>query len=396
MNRTTLTAERFWCRHTAAPGRAGSRADVGGRGTNLVRCMQAVAYYRAMTDPIAMQDELGEERRRIDVDNYTITVRELLSMAERNELHRAPEYQRKFRWNEEAESRLIESLLLGLPVPNIFVATNPDGSWEVVDGLQRISTLIHFASDSSEQMKEINKKHSLILSGLEKLRYFNGSTFNSLPTPVQLAFTKRGMGVTALSDKSDPQARFDTFERLNRGSVELSPQEVRACIYQGQFNDLLRELAEYPSFKSLVKLQRKNEDNATREELVLKFFAYLNARNRFNGAVQEFLNKYMEEKRYDFDIDSGRALFCTVADQLFAMIGGPLLRRNTNITPQNELEAVLIATAEELQERGKIGQPPAGWLDDKELVTASTGATNTRKKLNDRIIRARKLLSSGA
>jgi uncharacterized protein with ParB-like and HNH nuclease domain len=90
-----------------------------------------------------MQQQLEEQRRLVDVDNYTITVRELLTMAEKGELHRAPEYQRKFRWDEEAESRLVESLLLGLPVPNLFFATNTDGSWEVVDGLQRLSTLIH-------------------------------------------------------------------------------------------------------------------------------------------------------------------------------------------------------------------------------------------------------------
>src|ERR1022692_4031526 len=345
-----------------------------------------------MADPVMMQDELDDQRRRIDVDNYTITVRELLSMAERNELHRAPEYQRKFRWDEEAESRLIESLLLGLPVPNIFVATNPDGSWEVVDGLQRVSTLIHFASDSRPQMDEIGKAQSLSLTRLQKLTTFNGLTFHGLPTPVQLAFTKRGMGVTALSDKSDPQARFDTFERLNRGSVELSSQEVRACIYQGKFNDLLRELAEYPSFRSLVKLQKKNEENATREELVLKFFAYLYGRNQFRGAVKEFLNDFMEDNRYDFDVDAGRLLFCQVADRLAEVIGGPLLRVNTAVTPQNELEAVLVATAEVIGECGDIGSPPASWLDDKELVSASTGATNTRKKLNERIKRARDIL----
>jgi hypothetical protein len=355
-----------------------------------------MAYYHAMIDSLTMQNELNEQRRRIDVDNYTITVRELLSMAERNELHRAPEYQRKFRWDEQAESRLIESLLLGLPVPNIFVATNPDGSWEVVDGLQRISTLIHFASDSTEQLAEIKKAHNLSLTGLEKLDAFNGVTFNSLPMPVQLAFTKRGMGVTALSDKSDSQARFDTFERLNRGSVELSSQEVRACIYQGKFNDLLRELAEYPPFRRLVKLQRKNEENATREELVLKFFAYLHARARFGGAVKEFLNDYMQENRYDFDVEGGRALFHNVADQLHATIGGPFLRVNTAVTPQNELEAVLVAAAEVIQEYGDIASPNAGWLDDEALVSASTGATNTRKKLTERIDRARELLTPGA
>jgi hypothetical protein len=74
-----------------------------------------------------MQRQLDDARRKVDVDVYTITIRELLAMVDREELHRAPDYQRKFQWNEEAESRLIESILLGLPVPNIFVATNDDG-----------------------------------------------------------------------------------------------------------------------------------------------------------------------------------------------------------------------------------------------------------------------------
>lgn len=155
-----------------------------------------------------MQRQLDEARKKVDVDVYTITVRELLAMAERDELHRAPEYQRKFRWNDEAESRLIESILLGLPVPNIFVATNDDGSWEVVDGLQRVSTLIHFASANSKELLEIDRNGALRLSGLRKLSEFNGLTFDDLPSSVQLNFTKRGMGVTALSDKSDPDTRY--------------------------------------------------------------------------------------------------------------------------------------------------------------------------------------------
>jgi uncharacterized protein DUF262 len=242
-----------------------------------------------------MQKQLEEQRRKVDVDNYTITVRELLSMAENGELHRAPEYQRKFRWDEEAESRLVESLLLGLPVPNLFFATNEDGSWEVVDGLQRISTLIHFASKASSQIEEIGKSDALRLSGLRKLEEFNGLAFQELPSPIQLSFTKRGLGVTALSDKSDPTARFDTFERLNRGALALSPQEVRACIYEGTLNNLLRELAGSKAFTDLVKLQSQNEDNATREELILKFFAYRYGRDAFKGAVKEFLNDWMEQ-----------------------------------------------------------------------------------------------------
>jgi hypothetical protein len=347
-----------------------------------------------MADARDIQRQLDEQRRKVDVDNYTITIRELLSMAERNELHRAPEYQRKFRWDEDVESRLIESLLLGLPVPSIFFATNKDGTWEVVDGLQRVSTLIHFASESDEQLKEIGKREPLRLVGLRKLASFNGLTYTDLPPAIRMTFTKRGMGVTALSDKSDPNTRFDTFERLNRGAVALSPQEVRACIYEGDLNDLLRKLAADPRFRALVKLQRQNEDNATREELVLKFFAYLNERESFSGAVSEFLNAYMEANRTTSDVAAMRTEFDRVVDELTRILEGrPFLRSNVNITPQNELEAVMVAAAEVIREYGRLGTPPDSWLDDRKLVAASTGATNTKRKLTQRISRAMELLA---
>jgi hypothetical protein len=339
-----------------------------------------------------MQQQLEEQRRLVDVDNYTITVRELLTMAEKGELHRAPEYQRKFRWDEEAESRLVESLLLGLPVPNLFFATNTDGSWEVVDGLQRLSTLIHFALDNATQLKEIRKREPLRLTGLRKLDQFNDLTFAELPTPIQLTFTKRGFGVTALSDKSDPDTRFDTFERLNRGALALTPQEVRACIYQGTLNNLLRELAELPNFKTLVKLQAPNEDNATREELVLKFFAYRHGRASFKGNVKTFLNEWMEANQDPDNIDELKAEFMAATDALFVIVGQAFRRASTKSTPQNQFEAALVAAAEVIEESGRLGIPDDEWLEDPALVEASTGATNTRAKLTARIARAKELL----
>lgn len=346
-----------------------------------------------MPDARLMQRELDAQRRKVDVDNLTITVRELLTMAEHQELKRAPTYQRKFRWDELAESRLIESVLLGLPIPNLFFATNADGTWEVVDGLQRLSTLIHFAAHTDQLLSEIGKSQPLRLSGMSKLSSFNDLTYAELPASTQMTFTKRGLGVTALSDKSDPETRFDTFERLNRGAVALTPQEVRACIYEGPLNQLLRELADYPPFRSMVKLQKANEESGTREELVLKFFAYHNNADGFQGAVTEFLNNYMEAEQEAFDVEAGRQLFTRVVDEVAKLTVGPLLRTNTSVTPQNELEAVLLGAARVLDSHDQLGKPPAGWLDDEELVEASTGATNTRAKLRRRVERAESLLT---
>ncbi|MBX7450102.1 DUF262 domain-containing protein [Mycolicibacterium sp. 3033] len=350
-----------------------------------------------MADPRAMQKQLDDLRRKVDVDTYTITVRELLSMAEGRELHRAPTYQRKFRWDEETESRLIESLLLGLPVPNVFFATNEDGTWEVVDGLQRISTLIHFASKDKSQQQEIAKESPLRLKGLRMLTEFDNLTFEELPSPVQLAFTKRGIGVTALSDKSDPETRFDTFERLNRGAVALSDQEVRACLNEGPLNSLLRELATNPTFKQLIKLQEKDQNNATLEEQVLKFFAYKHDRAQFTGSVRDFLNEWMAENSKTTKIDALREDFERTVAAVWVAVGKqPFLRAKTSVTPKNELEAVLVAASEVLDEYGTLGTPAAGWPDDPQLTAASTAGTNTKGKLRDRIDRAKVLLTPAA
>jgi hypothetical protein len=340
-----------------------------------------------------LQIQLDEQRRRVDVDNFDVTVRELVRMAAEGELDRAPEYQRKFRWTAIDESKLIESLLLGLPVPSLFVATNQNGTWEVVDGLQRLSTIIHFVAEPKVLLKSIEKPEALRLEGLEKCPLLNGLSYEDLPTPIRLAMNKRALRVTALSDKSDLKARFDMFERLNTGGVALTPQEVRACIYRGPFNDLLRELAAEPTFKKLIKLQRTKQDDGTREELVLKMFAYLNARAQFSGAVTQFLNDYMQNEGPHFDIEEGRELFADVVERVHKAARGPFLRSGYANTPLNQVEAVLVAVAELVKSGATPKKPTWGWLNDSELIEFSTKGTNTPKMLRDRIRRAKELWS---
>lgn len=338
--------------------------------------------------------QLESQRRAVDVEHFDITLRELLRMIEDGELVRAPEYQRKFRWDVTAESRFVESLFLGLPIPSVFVATNKDGTWEVVDGLQRLSTLAHFATTKPSLLAEVGKSESLVLSDLEKLTELNEQRLADLPTPVQLQFFKRALRVTALSDKSDPEVRFETFQRLNRGGVVLTEQEVRSCVYRGEFNDLLHSLASSEVFRSIVKLQESREGDGTREELVLKFFAYLDWSDRFAGQVTQFLNAYMQDAASSFDVAAGRKLFTDVSRKLSDILEGAyFLRSNYSVTPQNQLEAVMVALGKLTRAKKKVSTPKKGWLDDKELVKHSTKGTNTKKALSGRIQRAVELLS---
>lgn len=158
-------------------------------------------------------------------------------------------------------------------------------------------------------------------------------------------------------------------------------------------NQLIRDLADWDEFKGLVKLQKADENNATREELVLKFFAYLNDRDAFKGAVDAFLNNYMEVNSSTFDVVQGRHQFEEVVLGLRNIGPVPFLRTRTSVSPKNQLEAVMVAAAEVLETKGDLRRQEPNWLDDPVLVAASTGATNTRKKLRDRVDRARDMLS---
>lgn len=348
-----------------------------------------------MKQMLDLQGALDSHRQKIDVENFDLTIREIISMVRSGEIKRSPSYQRKFRWKPADESRLIESLLLGLPVPNVFVATNPDGSWELVDGLQRVSTVLHFALDESDEkdlalIEDMTRTGSLVLSGLVKLSAFNDHRFNTLPQPLQFLFLKRQFRVTALSDKSDHSARFDLFERLNRGGIALSPQEVRDCVYRGLFSDMLTDLAADSDFLKLIKVQELHKNDGTLEEQVLKFFAYLNWRNNFDGSVVEFLNDYISHRHKDTKLAKDKSEFLSVVKALASHVKGPVLRKNTKLTPLNHFEAVMVGAAEVLRNKQTL-QPQPGWLDDKILTKYSSGGTNTRSMLNGRIQRASEL-----
>ena len=201
------------------------------------------------------------------------------------------------------------------------------------------------------------------------------------------------MQVISLTDKSDRAVRFDLFERLNAGAIALSAQEVRAAVYRGNFNDLLEELSVYPSFKALLKLQEVNKHDGTAAEQVLKFFAYKNHREHFRGSVTKFLNSYAELANDVFDYRTEREVFEETFDFLHGCTEGPFLRKTTRVTPLVEFEACGVAIGSLVEEGIPVIEPPNGWIEDTELVKASTGGSNTRQMLARRVSRARALLS---
>lgn len=331
--------------------------------------------------------ELNEQKRKVDFNSYDMSVKELISMVNDGIIDIAPEYQRQFRWDEERQSILIESILLGIPVPALFMATNNDGTWEVIDGVQRLSTIINFASelDSIARMK-IDKKDPLVLKEVKKLKSFEGDSFKDFPRTLQIDFLLKPLKITTLSDKSDKSVRFDLFERLNTGGVRLSDQEIRSCIYRGRFNDMLKDLAQDSHFRHAVRLPESSEEDGTREELVLRFFAYLYNRNNFEHSVVEFLNDYMDKSSVKFDYGTNERLFRRVFEELDHLEFGISKKRKRNITSVILYEAVSVGAAEVIK-NGDVLNLDAfyEWVSDRRFNSLITGATNSKSRVIARI-----------
>ena len=339
-------------------------------------------------DIIKIQEQLDKNRRSVSFDSYDLSVRQLYDMVSEKNIDIAPDDQRHFIWNDERQSQLIESIFLGIPVPSLFMATNKDSTWEVIDGLQRLTTIINFIGDD-QTIRSINSAtKKLQLKSLEKLSSFNGLYFEDLPKSIQLGFQTRPIRITVLNDRSDYNVRYDLFERLNTGGVILHPQEIRNCVFVGEFNDFIKECAINTDFRNVVKVTKNAEKTGNFEELVLKFFAYYEDRNEFVHGVKEFLNDYMEKKTKLFTNEKElKKLFENTFKKLNSILPNGIVRGNrVNITPIVLYEAIAVGTADVIDNKDTIDNSKLlQVLDNSELKSLTTGATNSRKKLFDRI-----------
>lgn len=329
-------------------------------------------------------EQLNDQKRKVDFDSFDITVKELIGMFADSMIDIAPEYQRQFRWSEERQSAFVESVFLGIPIPSLFMAANADGTWELIDGVQRLSTLIHFVGDDVVRNR-VNLRDPLVLCELEKLTDFNGKRFTDLPQSTQLQFLLKPLKVTTISDKSDLNVRFDLFERLNTGGVALTPQEIRSCIYRGEFNETLRELARNKDFHKVLRLPKEGERNGTREEFVLRFFAFYHNYRSFEHSVIDFLNNYMAKASKQFDRKENQQLFEAVFKELAKAFPQGLTRRR-GVTPTNLFEAVAVGAALAYVESGKIITKGAhDWVNSEELKRFTSAGTNSRPLVRGRI-----------
>ncbi|MFN8427564.1 MAG: DUF262 domain-containing protein [Anaerolineales bacterium] len=255
---------------------------------------------------MTLKEEIDRTRAEIRTDSYSMSIGEWISLYERNELDIHPEFQRFYRWSEFQKSRLIESILLGIPIPQIFVAQREDGVWDVVDGVQRLSTIFEFVG--LLQDNENNLLPPLVLEKTKYLPSLAGKKWddpddetNSFSTAERLIIKRSKIDVSIILKESDEMSKYELFQRLNTGGSPLSDQEVRNSILVMMNNDIyrwLRTLSQNDDFRECISLTDKALEEQYDMDLALRFVIFRTMdNNQLNniGDVNEFLTDKMIE-----------------------------------------------------------------------------------------------------
>jgi hypothetical protein len=231
---------------------------------------------------MSLEAELEQYRRRIATDAYPMSIGELSNLYRDGELDIHPEFQRIFRWTDEQRTRLIESILLGIPLPSVFVAQNEFGIWDVVDGVQRLSTMFQFMGILKDEDDAL--LDPLVCGDAPFLKSMNGLTFeptkgatNSLTSAQRLDFKRARIDVKIIKRESDKRAKYDLFQRLNSYGTKATEQELRNCLLVSiskAHYKWLEELSNDTDFKSSLDLPDRLLEERYHMELALRFVVF--------------------------------------------------------------------------------------------------------------------------
>lgn len=354
-----------------------------------------------------VESEIELQKEKIDYDTRELIIEYIIDKyvngAEKdaNEIY-VPEYQREFVWNDYRQSRFIESIILGLPVPLIFLAEMPStGRLEIVDGSQRIRTLAAF------------KNNELSLKGLKRLGALNGLTYADLAISRQRKFNHIALRMIVISGKATKETRNDMFDRINTSSVPLCPMETRRGIYKGDFANLLFKLSRNETFKKMCPISNHFKDRREEEELILRFFAFYDTYPHFeletsdkinieNDGVARFLDGYLENanRKFKNSLKEKEALFVNMLTQVDRAFPHKGFRKKTGYTQTSRayFEALSVGLALAFKEKPKLIIGDMSWAQyEKGTVSNFFNLfqgkyhSHTPKKLRERIeyVRAR-------
>ena len=335
--------------------------------------------------------EVGESytiplsERRVVTQAYDLSIQTIIEQWD-DRILELPEIQRGYVWDDARASRLIESLLLNIPIPVVYFAETEDAQWEIIDGHQRIKSVVRFV------------KNEFRLSSLMVLGDFKGFRYHQLPQREQRYLLHRTMRAVVLSPDSHPKIKFEVFERLNTGSLALNAQELRNSLYRGEFNRLLRQLPHNDDFRAILGT-RAPRKRMVDEELILRFLAFLDGLAKYSPSLKVFLNDYMkrfqnasdgvlEELRSTFEetIARVRSILGTSAFRLTNQYGVPVERTvNRALFDAQMLSFSWTDESHLSSKRTQILKSLAALYEDEEFLDSIRRATGDRSRTLTRV-----------
>lgn len=288
---------------------------------------------------MGLQEEIDKARQDIKTDSYSMSIGEWINIYKNNEIDIHPEFQRFFRWTSIQKSRLIESILLGIPIPPIFVSQREDGIWDVVDGLQRLSTIYQFVGvlrdETGKLIEPLVLERTEYLPSLEGMMWVADENERSFSPAQQLLIKRSKIDVSIILRESADTAKYELFQRLNTGGSHLSDQEVRNAILvmlnKTMFNWIL-ELSQYSKFREVVALSDRALDQRYDMELVLRFLAIhdksieeLKTLRDIGEFLTEQVRSMAEDKSYN--MEEKESVFKKTFSIIYDAIGSDAFRR---------------------------------------------------------------------
>jgi hypothetical protein len=253
---------------------------------------------------MSLDEEIAAARKEIVAAGYDMSVGEIMNLYRDEEIVINPAFQRLFRWSESQKTRFIESLLLGIPIPPIFVVQGEKGEWELIDGLQRLSTVMEFAGILRQENGVPAPASSLggtnFLPSLAGKRWdaSNEQANDGIGKEQQLQIKRARLRVEILKKESDPKAKFELFQRLNSGGANLTPQEVRnsvAVMLNPSYYEWLVDRSKDPNFKVTTTQTTSALEQQMGVELALRFLAFRRVPYVPGLDVHEYLDQALEK-----------------------------------------------------------------------------------------------------
>ncbi|TJZ92496.1 DUF262 domain-containing protein [Paracoccus gahaiensis] len=304
-----------------------------------------------------------------------------------------PFYQRKYVWKIEQASKLIESFLMGLPVPQVFLYVNDEDQLEIIDGQQRIMSVKYFFEGYFGEPDNQSRRQVFRLKGLAERSEFNGKTFQELPPRDQRRLKNtalRAIHIKQLKPSLRNDSVFHIFERLNTGGTQLKPQEIRNAVYRGKITDELRALNEDAAWRKILGINRPDK-NQKDVEILLRLFSLFENWPNYEKPMLRHLNSQMEQNK-GFASERAKAFkkrFPLVTVLVAENINRPF--RPKGVINSALLEGVMVALLEEKKpDAERLVKGYKALINDEKFTTLIRGATTDTLTVKDRIARAKK------